>query len=115
MRLIFFYIERKIPIINPSNQHKLVWDLLQLIIGLILIFFIPITIIFNISFSNLIGQEFCIIFPLLLIMELLLNLTTGYFEKGQLITDRTLIINNWGRNMMIFDLLAILPVVIKMF
>ena len=53
--------------------------------------------------------------PFLLILDIAVSLSTGYFEKGQLVRDRALIVRNWLRNMAIFEILPAVAIVINVY
>ncbi|KAL4480339.1 hypothetical protein ABPG74_020855 [Tetrahymena malaccensis] len=72
-----------IPIIQPSNIIKLFWDLFNMLTVLIFIFFLPIKIIFDFNFTQLLSQQFLCLISVSLILDVVININTGYFEKGQ--------------------------------
>lgn len=47
-------------------------------------------------------------------LDILIGLFTGYFEKGQLVTDKRKIALNWVHNFMFTDLISTLPIVVKL-
>ena len=49
-----------------------------------------------------------ILFSIMLVLDIFINLSTGYFEKGELILFRPLIVKNWVKHMMLFDVLPAL-------
>ena len=53
--------------------------------------------------------------PFFFITDLLLNMTTGYFSKGELITEHIEICLNYARNMLFPDLLSIIPLIYNIY
>jgi len=49
---------------------------------MISMFYLPITIIFDFAFSAVLATPFLLIIPNVLVIDVLVNLNTGYFEKG---------------------------------
>lgn len=55
---------------------------MQLVLNVLMIFYIPIHVIYGIPFIQLIALQICIIVPIFLLLDIMINLLTGYFEKG---------------------------------
>jgi hypothetical protein len=87
---MYLFISRvflRLPTINPSSNYKLRFDVLMLFVILFYLFIIPIHIALEIKFIDL-APFVSIIFPFLLILEILLNLNTGFYDKGQPVKDK---------------------------
>ncbi len=78
----------EIPVINPSSYLKLIWDILIVLIITIILYFIPINLIYNISFEDLIEKKVNFIIPLILLCDLLINLNTGFYKEGKIVEKR---------------------------
>ena len=89
----------KFPVFNPSSNLKLVWDFAQLTIVIIFMFFIPIHIIFEISFANLVGDVITTLGPVLLIADNVVYLNMGIYEKGLLNCNRSQIFQYWLKSL----------------
>ncbi|EAS01104.2 cyclic nucleotide-binding domain protein (macronuclear) [Tetrahymena thermophila SB210] len=82
------------PVFNPSNNIKLIWDLIANIISITIMFFIPICFLYGKPLSSLLGRQLNIISPILLILDLLIKLNTGFYTQGQMCRSRVKILNN---------------------
>jgi hypothetical protein len=84
-----------IPIIDPDSVYKIIWDFFICIITFVFIVLIPVEVcvyegIFFVYPSN-IGFGFCLG---LLSLDLILNLNTSQFVKGELVSQRSAILHN---------------------
>lgn len=79
------------PVFNPNTNYKLIWDLVQLFFGFAFLFYIPIHIIYGITFQHLMGSFIAILGPIMLTINNLLYLNLGIYNKGVLIINRKLI------------------------
>lgn len=86
-----------------------------MMIEIMVVIFIPIHIIYNIPFKNLMFDEAIILIPFLLIIDILVNMSTGYFEKGELISNRLRILINYCKYALFYDCLEVMPVIFHMF
>jgi len=72
----------KMPVLHPSSPEKFFWDFINVATIMISMFYLPITIIFDFAFSAVLATPFILIIPNVLVIDVLVNLNTGYFEKG---------------------------------
>lgn len=86
-----------IPIIDPSSKFKMVWDFFILILILFFSFFIPVCTVFkgDITSSSIILYEQFFMIKIFLVVDSIVRLNTGIFDKGILIIDRVPIIKNY--------------------
>lgn len=99
----------KLPLFVPSHTTKLLWDFLNMIsIAFFLIFF-PLRVAFGLDmFSTIISYISLVI----IILDIVVNLNTGYYGKGVLITDRTHILLNYINERMFADIISLLPFIL---
>lgn len=86
MKIIRFILQTVEPI-HPYNNLKILWDMIHFSVILILLFLIPIHVCFKIELENRAK------IPILafLIVDLLLNFTTSYFNKGFIVKNRKVV------------------------
>ncbi len=101
------FLERG-PTINPSSYFKLFWDIFLINFVLLLVFYIPIKATFDMTFTELVGNNFTIVIPFILLLDIFINLNTGFFNKGRLITNRKIIFFNYLRKYCILDLVNLI-------
>jgi len=104
-----------LPILNPCNNARILWDLLLLSIVMLFIFCIPIHLIYGKKYHELIPLFIVILTPFILIIELCIALNTGYFEKGIYVESRHLIMLNWLKNILPIDIIANFPLILDVF
>lgn len=77
----------------------MIWDVFNIIVVLICMFYLPIVIVFDYSYSHLVPTHLIRVLPFVLIMDILINMNTGYFEKGQVVRNRLqIIVFYWKKN-----------------
>lgn len=94
---------------------KVIWDVLYTLVILICMFILPIVIVFDYSYAYLIPRQFVYILPLILIMDILVNMNTGYFDKGQVVKNRIHIIYFYWKKNFISDIISVIPFIISLF
>ncbi|EAR89663.2 cation channel family protein (macronuclear) [Tetrahymena thermophila SB210] len=104
---INFY--KKFPIFSPSNIIKLIWDIMTNSLSLIVMFFIPISYIYNIPVYNFLKYGLNYIIPIFLVIDFFISCNTSYYEKGRHIFRRQRIIKHFFQNYFFSD---IIPVII---
>lgn len=67
---------------HPSSNYKICWDILVIFISILLIYFIPLHIIFDMKFNDLLQFDYFGIIPLILILDIIMSINTGIFHKG---------------------------------
>lgn len=63
-------------------------------------------------FSILISNEIANIAPIIFIVDIIINLNTGYYDKGIAIVDKWKIVKNYIEHNLITDIVAVLPNII---
>ena len=101
-----------IPVIKPENKVKLIWDFFIIFLTFFLFFIYPTQMAFNLktfllndsSENSMIIQEWLsAIFTILLGTDIILKFYSAYYEKGQLITKKSLIIKNYWKTSFLSD------------
>lgn len=120
----FIKIIQNIHIFSPEENMRIIWDFNVLFFLLVNIFYVPLTIGFELetydedslfSARNLI-YFICNIFPVtIFLIDILMNLNTAYYSKGEYVINRRKIVKNYIANFLFFDSLTILPSIIKLF
>ncbi len=85
-QLIIF--DKKIPLISPTSQLKLIWDILMLIMISYLIFIITIHVSFLKPMGDFISYEVYRVTYIMFFLNVIIRLNTSFVEKGNLINDR---------------------------
>ena len=98
------------PVFNPSSNFKLLWDFVILFIVILFLFFIPIHIIFAMPFSDLMGSFLTFSGPALLILDNIIYLNMGIYNKGVLTSNRSEIFKYWLHSMIFVDCVSITPI-----
>lgn len=104
-----------IPVFNPCNHIRIIWDFLLLVIVILYLFLIPIHLIYEINYNDLIPKGIIVITPIVFMLELSFAFNTGYYEKGIYIDNRQSIINNWIKNILPYDLISNFPLIMDIF
>jgi len=76
---------------------------------LIYFFMIPIHIAISVPFTKLINKTIAEAVPYYLILDMIINMNTGYYDKGRAVTNSWNIITNYLKNNMITDMFSVLP------
>ena len=69
---------------DPSSNAKLRWDFLIMALSMVFVFLIPLHLAFNCSLSFFVTQPFTFSCSVIFLIDILVNINTGYFDKGQL-------------------------------
>ncbi|CAD8048420.1 unnamed protein product [Paramecium sonneborni] len=101
-----------IPIINPNNDLKLIWDIFLAFIRFYLLFVIPYETAFNnkLLYNQLLWT--LQVSTALLIFDIILNFITSFYEKGYLITNHQKVVCNYLRNGFIYDIFCVVTLVL---
>lgn len=75
---------KKIAVFDPSSNAKLRWDFLIMALSMVFVFLIPLHLAFNCSLSFFVTQPFTFSCSVIFLIDILVNINTGYFDKGQL-------------------------------
>lgn len=69
--------------------------------------------VFNFFFYELLSKSFLIIIPTFLLIDIVVNLNTGYFLKGQVIKNRISIIEKYVKKNFLTDIISVFPFIIS--
>ncbi|KAL4510552.1 hypothetical protein ABPG72_004706 [Tetrahymena utriculariae] len=97
------------PVIPSSHIIKDVWDIFQIISYLILFYYIPIHVTFQIEFIHLMPSFLIYFLTIIILLDILINLNTAFFDKGVEVKDRLLIMKYYHKNHLYKDLVSIIP------
>lgn len=79
---------------------------------LIYLFLIPIHISFGIPFAQLATPAIADLAPISFIVDTLINLSTGYYDKGVAVENKWKIFKNYIQKNFLTDILAVIPNII---
>ncbi|CAD8143061.1 unnamed protein product [Paramecium pentaurelia] len=106
----------KIAIIYPESTFKIIWDTVVVCFIVINIFFIPMSLSFELDKSSQISTLFFETIPsYIFIVEILLNFNTAYYSQGIIHTNRSDIFFHYISNNFIWDLLIAIPFILAQF
>lgn len=109
-------IYKKLPIINPNNRLKLLWDFAIICIILLNIFCFSIEIAFDADLiSKLEVKTYIHITFLAFILDFLVKFKTKYYESGILVKNHKSITMNYLKNGFILDFISIFSMMIYIF
>ncbi|KAL4483358.1 hypothetical protein ABPG72_008000 [Tetrahymena utriculariae] len=104
-----------IPAISPSGNFKFFWDVIMIIVILLYLFMIPIEITFYQPLKKLFSYYLLLPCNIALIIDFILQLNFGFFEKGQPNMNRIQIIIKYFRSQFYIDLSSSLFVLIDFY
>lgn len=99
---------QNIPVFMPSSIYKLIWDGSTALDTLALLFYIPLHIAFGTQF---IITELIYYFLLKWVLDMITQLNTGFYEKGELVHSRWKILQNFFRHNLFSDCCSVISVV----
>ena len=112
-----------IPIIKPENKKKLMWDFFMIFLTFLLFFIYPIQMAFNLktfllydsdNSSMIIQKCVSMILTIILGTDIILKFFSAYYEKGHLITKKSLIIKNYWKTSFLSDFSTFISVGIEL-
>ncbi|KAL4461448.1 hypothetical protein ABPG74_016072 [Tetrahymena malaccensis] len=112
------FIMQNFVVIRPDSPFKLLWDCFILILLFINIFYIPIKICFTGVHQLKLNEMFQILLYDLpgysFILDSVIRANTAFYQKGQLITQKSKILMNYYKQSFFLDLFIIIPYLITM-
>lgn len=112
--LAYFFSKVKIfeniRVFHPYNNLKIIWDMIHFIIILVLLFLIPINVCFKIDLEC----DFKIFLLCFFIGDIVMNMNTGYFNKGFLVKKRKNIFLHYLKTEFFLDLFTLIIYVIDL-
>ncbi|EAR84197.2 cyclic nucleotide-binding domain protein (macronuclear) [Tetrahymena thermophila SB210] len=98
-----------IPVFNPSNPLKLFWDFLISLSLLLFFFAAPIHIAVSSPITQIVEQTLLYVCLVLIVVDTIVSINTGYFSKGQIVTNRFTILQFYLKNQLFVDIISIVP------
>ncbi|CAD8065047.1 unnamed protein product [Paramecium primaurelia] len=106
----------RLAIIYPESSFKIFWDSIVVCFIVINIFYIPMSLSFELDKSNQISILFFETIPsYIFIVEIMLNFNTAYYSQGIIHTNRSEIFFHYVQNNFCWDLLITIPFVLAQF
>lgn len=96
----------KVPLFQPSNTSKLLWDFLAMLCIAYYLIFFPLRVTFGLEIFY---SPVSFLALVVIIFDVLVFLNTGFYEKGALITDRIHIFMHYISNRFLQDFISVLP------
>ena len=112
----FFYYFNLLPVFKNSSGFIILWSIIQLFFILMFFFAIPLEICFNIKLA----QEYIIfsyietISVYFFFVDILINLNTSVYIKGELIHDRKQIFKHYIHTLFIIDMISIFSIFLEL-
>ena len=97
-------------IFNPFSKVAYFWDLLSLTITIVYLFLIPFILCFQI---NILTLQLNLSLLIYFLIKIVIQLNTGIYFHGNLITKRNEIFNFYIKNDSLIDFLTLLPLIIS--
>ena len=94
---------------DPTNNFRVLWDILHLLIIVLNLILSPIEVSFQLTdsvFDSTLLIVFIHISIIFFIFDALVNMNTAYYNRGNLIFSRSMIIRNYLKGPMLRDLLS---------
>ncbi|KAL4462587.1 hypothetical protein ABPG74_000417 [Tetrahymena malaccensis] len=110
---ILVKLVKYIPVIEPSSKFKLVWDLLIGTVFMTYFFVIPIHVAINVSIHELITPYVGYTLHLMMLIDIVFSMVTGYFEKGVNINNKKKIFFYYIKYYFWSDAIAQIPLLIS--
>ncbi|KAL4468935.1 hypothetical protein ABPG72_009755 [Tetrahymena utriculariae] len=111
------FIMHNFVVIRPDSPFKLLWDCFILILLFINIFYIPIKICFTGVHQMKLNEMLQVLLYDLpgysLILDSVIRANTAFYQKGQLITQKSKILMNYYKESFFLDLFIIIPYLIS--
>ncbi|CAD8049359.1 unnamed protein product [Paramecium primaurelia] len=112
----FFKILQLIPIIDPDQTIKIIWDILMLISVIINLIYVPLELSFDFKASDQVVLYLNTIPSWLLLLDVILTLQTAYYHEGTIHRNQAEILKNYmkGGKLMI-DVLILIPILFQQY
>lgn len=100
-------------VIQPESSFKILWDSILVFIIILNIFYIPMSLSFDLDISGTSTALFFETIPsYIFILEILLNFNTAYYTHGVIHTKRSEIFRFYIKGNFLWDLLIAIPFVL---
>ena len=107
-----FYKKFGIKVIHPYNKFKLIWDLVNALVIILFLFYIPISLSFQVKDVFIFEKKICLF---VLGIDIFVEMNTLYFNNGLEVNDRKKILINYFTGYFISDFLGIIAVIQETF
>ena len=97
-------------VFHPYNRINIIWDMIHFLIILILLFFIPIEVCFDLDVPKLLNGLLILFF----VGDIVINFNTSFFRKGTLVKKRVSIIRNYLKTDFCTDFISLIFYVIDL-
>jgi len=105
---------RDLPVLDPTSPAVLIWLSIQFVFIVVAVFYAPLELINGNEYDLKYGNSW-IMFKfsnmIIFFCDILLKFNTGVFEEGQIVLNRNMIAKKYAHSGLMFDVLALLPVV----
>ena len=101
--------QKHVAVFDPFNSLQIVWNILVCLVIALNVFFIPMEVAFNLQdleFLNDLQKMSTVI----IVLNLLINFNTAYFERGDLVSSRRMIFHRLLKQELLWQILSILAV-----
>lgn len=99
----------RFPVFNPYNTWRIFWDIIIFFFTIFLLFWIP----FETGFSVYFQEETYPIFFLVLLIDSIVNMNTGFLVNGYLIVNRMEICTHYLKNFFLLDFISSVGLLIE--
>lgn len=101
------------PVIPPSSLFKIIWDVIQMILQIYTFWVIPLLISTGLDLNDLVGDPVShIIIPVLLLLDLIVAMNTGYNKSGATVEEKDKILDHYyHEGGLTLDILALLSII----
>ena len=121
LKFFFLYLAKKIEIsmhllhiknlqigvIHPYNKFKLFWDMLNSLMIIFLLFYIPLSLAFGL---DILKNEEKLWYSMVLILDMIFEMNTSYFKYGLEVRDRKNIIKNYLTSYFLPEILGLFSI-----
>lgn len=104
-----------IPVFKPTSIYKLIWDFIMICTISYLLFVIPIHISFNMPYKTFTSSILVDAACSMIFIDIGISINTGYFDKGNHVTDRLKILKNYIKTSLITEILGCLSLIAHFF
>ena len=114
IRVILEYVFKRIGVIYPESTFKIIWDSIVVCFIVINIFFIPMSLSFELDKSSTLVWLFFETIPsYIFIAEIILNFNTAYYSHGTIHSTRKEIFHHYVSESFWWDLIISIPYVLS--
>ena len=97
-----------VKVLLPDSAFRVAWDTLSLLLIVIQLVYLPLFLCFDIA-ADKHWKVFELVITVILITDICLNFSTGFYEKGSLVTNRLLVIKHYFKQSFFLDFFITFP------